>query len=267
MTRDRVLGALALVSLMVAPLVLLYDFAPAVFSRSAPALPLDTILSLKSALFAMALVAGGGTMAYIIYVAIRHSELFTTESTPLEPGWKREAFLAWIVVVAGLVGIAILLSAGTIGATGEPPEAEQQLDVGVSASHPTWSFENEHLGVRRDGQVRVPVDTAVHLTITSGDVMHNLAIHEMGVKQHAIPGEETSAWFVADETGEYDIVCAELCGEDHSEMTATLIVMEQDEYADYIEELTGDRPYEDGGGDGDGDVDGDGDNGGDGDGD
>lgn len=244
MNRDRILGGLALGSLLVAPLVLLYDFAPATITRSAPAFPLNTILSLKSAMFAMALIVGGGTMLYIIYVAIRHSELFASEPTPLHPGWKREAFVAWIVVVAGLVAIAILMTAGTLGAAEEPPESDQDLTINVTGQHPEWSFENEHLGVRRTGEVRVPVDTVVHLEITSGDVMHNLAIHEMGVKQHAIPGEETSAWFVAEETGEYDIVCAELCGEDHSRMTATLIVMEQDEYADYIEELTGESPYE-----------------------
>ncbi|WP_161945923.1 cytochrome c oxidase subunit II [Halalkaliarchaeum desulfuricum] len=253
MTRDRLLGGLALASLFVAPLVLVYDFAPATVTRTAPAFPLDTILSLKSALFAMALVMGGGTMAYLIYVAIRNSELFSTEATPMVPNWKRETFVAWIIVVAGLVGVAILMSAGTIGAAEEPPEVEQELTVEVTASHPQWSFENEHIGVRRTGELRVPVDTVVNLEITSGDVMHNLAIHEMGVKQHAIPGQETSAWFLTEEPGEYDIVCAELCGEDHSQMTATLIVMEQDEYADYIEELTGESPYDSDGGDDDGD--------------
>lgn len=250
MTSDRLLGGLALASLVVAPLVLLYDFLPAAATRSAPALPLDIIFSLKSAMFAMALIAGGATMVYIIYVAIAYSELFATESKPMIPGWKRETFLTWVIIVAGLVGVAILLSAGTIGATVEAPDVEQEMEVHVSSSHPTWSFENEHLGVRQDGEVRVPVDTAVHLTITSGDVMHNLAIHEMGVKQHAIPGKETSAWFVAEETGEYDIVCAELCGEDHSEMTATLIVMDQNEYEDYIVDLIGESPYENGSDDG-----------------
>lgn len=250
MRSDRLLGGLALASLMVAPLVLLYDFVPAATTRSAPALPLDTIFTLKSAMFAMAIIAGGATMAYIIYVVIAYSELFSTESKPMVPGWKRETFLTWVVVVAGLIGVAILLSAGTIGTTDEAPDVDQEMEVQVTSSHPTWSFENEHLGVRQDGEVRVPVDTAVHLTITSGDVMHNFAIHDMGVKQHAIPGEETSAWFVAEETAEYDIVCAELCGEDHSEMTATLIVMDQDEYEDYIVDLIGESPYENGNNDG-----------------
>lgn len=244
-SRDRLLGILAAASLLVAPMALLYDFVPAALARTAPAAPLDTLLSLKSAMFAIAVILGGGTMFYVIYVAIRNSELFEREATPMLPGWKREAFFAWLVIVAGLVGVAILLSAGTIGAADGPPETERELSVEVSSSHPQWSFENEHVGVRQTGELRVPVETAVTLEITSGDVMHNLAIHEMGVKQHAIPGQTTSAWFVAEEPGEYEIVCAELCGEDHSRMTATLIVMEQDDYVDYVEELTGERPYED----------------------
>lgn len=247
MSRDRLLGSLAIAALLVTPAALLYDFIPAALTRSAPALPLDTLLSLKSVMFAMAVLVGGATMVYVIYVAARYSELFTDESITLSPGWKRQAFVAWLVIVAGLVAVAILMTAGTVGTADGPPEAEQELEVVVSSSHPEWSFENEHLGVRRAGELTVPVDTAVKLEITSGDVMHNLAIHEMGVKQHAIPGETTTAWFIAEEPGEYDIVCTELCGEDHSKMTATLTVMEQDEYADYVEELTGERPYEDDG--------------------
>lgn len=244
MNRDWLLKVLAAAALFVAPAALLFDFVPAAMTQSAPSLPLDTILSLKSAMFAMAVVMGGGTMVYVIYVAIRNSELFVAEASPLEPGWKRQAFLAWLIAVGSLVAVAILLTAGTMGTADGPPETERDLHVQVSASHPEWNFENEHLGVRRTGEVRVPVDTAVELEIRSGDVMHALSIPEMGVKQHAIPGEETTAWFVAEETGEYDIVCAELCGEDHSKMTGTLIVMEVDEYADFIEDLIGERPYE-----------------------
>lgn len=243
MSRSRIVTALAVFALLVPPLILAYDFVPAALSRSAPALPLDQILGLKSVMFVMALFLGLTTMLFVVYVAIRHSELFVSESTAMLPGWKRELFLIWIVLVAGTVGIAVIMTAGTIGATGSPPEADQELTVSVSASHPTWSFENEHLGVRIDSEVRVPVDTLVHLEITAGDVMHNLAIHDLGVKQHAIPGKETSAWFIAEETGEYEIVCAELCGEDHSTMTATLIVMEMDEYNEFIEELTGEHPW------------------------
>lgn len=250
MTRHRLLTGLAAASLLVAPAALLYDFVPAALTRSATALPLDSMLTLKSVMFAIATIVGGATMLYVIYVAIKHSDLFVGEPTPLQPGWKRQAFVIWLVIVGGLMIVAILLTAGTIGTAAEPPETDQELTVEVSGSHPEWSFENEHLGVRRTGQLTVPVDTTVRLEIRAGDVMHNLAIPELGVKQHAIPGQETSAWFVAGETGEYDIVCTELCGEDHSRMTATLVVMEQDEYADYIEDLIGERPYENDGDDG-----------------
>lgn len=244
MTDRRLLTAAAAATLIVPPLVLIYDFVPAALTRSAPALPLDTILTLKSAMFTMAIILGLTTMMYVIYIGVRRSELFTDTPLPMRPGWKRGLFVAWIVLVGGAVAIAILMTAGTIGATESVPETEQELEVSVSSSHPTWSFENEHLGVRQEGVLRVPVDTLVRLEIRSGDVMHNLAIQELGVKQHAIPGVTTNAWFVAKETGEYDIVCTELCGEDHSQMTATLIVMDQDEYADYIEGITGERPWE-----------------------
>ena len=60
----------------------------------------------------------------------------------------------------------------------------------------------------------------------------------MRVKQDAVPGMKIPVWFRATETGEYDIVCAELCGWGHYKMKGRLIVQSQTEFERTMEEMT-----------------------------
>jgi cytochrome c oxidase subunit 2 len=78
--------------------------------------------------------------------------------------------------------------------------------------------------------MRVPEDTQVNLFVTSADVTHNFWIPDQRAKATALPGQNTTTWFEASETGNYTARCAELCGAGHSHMLATIEVVEQDEF-------------------------------------
>jgi cytochrome c oxidase subunit II len=52
----------------------------------------------------------------------------------------------------------------------------------------------------------------------------------MFIQQDAVPGREIPMWFVPTRTGEWDIVCAQLCGAGHAQMAATLRVIEPEEF-------------------------------------
>lgn len=45
----------------------------------------------------------------------------------------------------------------------------------------------------------------------------------------------TYAWFYADETGEYDILCTEYCGIDHSGMVGVLKIVPEEEFLEWLE--------------------------------
>ncbi|WP_460923428.1 cytochrome c oxidase subunit II [Salinarchaeum chitinilyticum] len=83
--------------------------------------------------------------------------------------------------------------------------------------------------------MRVPIAREIHIDTTSGDVWHNFGIPEFRVKSDAIPDETSETWFVADETGEFDIACYELCGSGHSGMTGTVIAMDNESYENWYE--------------------------------
>ena len=79
----------------------------------------------------------------------------------------------------------------------------------------------------------VPAGTVVQLDVTSRDVWHNYGIPEFRAKTDAIPDETTNTWFEADEPGLYEANCYELCGQGHSNMKGDVVVVEQQEFADW----------------------------------
>ena len=82
--------------------------------------------------------------------------------------------------------------------------------------------------------IYVPVDTKVVIRLMSQDVLHSFFIPNFRLKQDAVPGMEIPVWFEAQETGSYDLICAELCGWGHYKMAGKIHVLPKDEYAAWL---------------------------------
>jgi cytochrome c oxidase subunit 2 len=65
--------------------------------------------------------------------------------------------------------------------------------------------------------------------LKSSDVLHSFFLPQLRIKQDAVPGLTIPVWFDADEAGEYELVCAELCGWGHYKMRGRVTVHETDE--------------------------------------
>jgi len=91
----------------------------------------------------------------------------------------------------------------------------------------------------------VPRGEAVVLDLYSPDVLHSLYIPAFRVKEDVVPGINNKMWFEAYEEGEYDILCAEYCGERHSYMLSKVEVLSPEKYEEwYGEDLSGGNPSE-----------------------
>lgn len=82
--------------------------------------------------------------------------------------------------------------------------------------------------------ILVPVNRHVVAHLSSLDVIHSLAIPAMRVCQDVIPGMSLPVWFKPVKEGEYKITCAQLCGNSHYGMVATLKVVPQAEYDQWL---------------------------------
>ena len=86
------------------------------------------------------------------------------------------------------------------------------------------------------GELHLPVNRPAIIDVMSKDVIHDFCIPNMRAAQDAIPGSIIPMWFVPVKTGTYDVVCAQLCGNNHSLMKATLVVDNEADYKKWFDE-------------------------------
>ncbi len=78
--------------------------------------------------------------------------------------------------------------------------------------------------------LHLPVNEEIVLSIKSQDVLHSFFLPNLRVKQDVVPGMKQFVWFQANQTGVYDIVCAELCGWGHYKMRGRLTVEPREKF-------------------------------------
>lgn len=113
---------------------------------------------------------------------------------------------------------------------------EHDMEVDVEGFQFAWGYEYDN-GFETNDELIVPANQSVGLEVTSRDVMHNYGIRGLRAKSDAIPGQTTETWFQADDPGEYQAICFELCGNGHSSMREDVIVLPEEEF-EYSENAT-----------------------------
>ena len=72
--------------------------------------------------------------------------------------------------------------------------------------------------------------------LKSSDVLHSFFLPALRIKQDAVPGLTIPVWFDADQSGHYELVCAELCGWGHYKMRGNVTVHEsQHEFDEWMQ--------------------------------
>jgi cytochrome c oxidase subunit II len=89
------------------------------------------------------------------------------------------------------------------------------------------------LGV--DNEMVVPVNKVIRVQTTGADVIHAFAVPAFGIKIDSIPGRLNETWFKATKVGIYYGQCSELCGKDHAFMPIAVRVVEDQEFATWVE--------------------------------
>src|SRR5439155_19504348 len=90
------------------------------------------------------------------------------------------------------------------------------------------------------GEMHVPVNKPVIAYVSSRDVIHSFKVIAMRVTQDAIPGMRIPIWFLPTEKGRYQINCAQLCGNAHSQMSSGILVVEdQPEFDKWLASKSG----------------------------
>lgn len=156
-------------------------------------------------------------------------------STKIEVVWTVIPLV--ILVALFFVGLAPFVNASVVPANA--------LEVQVTAQKWNWSFKYPN-GTTSPGKLVVPKGKPVRLILSATDVLHSFYVPEFRIKQDAIPGVYSSVWFEATETKDVLVECAEYCGAPlgdiaadqpggHSDMQATISIMEEAKFKEWLE--------------------------------
>jgi cytochrome c oxidase subunit 2 len=187
-------------------------------------------------------------------------------NTPLEIGWTVGAAVLLVVLAvvtfiylpgirnpAGPSTNGLNVAAGTqfasIDQKPPPGNPKTSVTVRVNGQQYLWRYDYPN-GAYSFYDMVVPYDTTIVLDIVSSDVAHSWWIPKLGGKADAIPPASkyvNHTWFKVTKkdnktygrfTGAsyFHGVCAELCGDNHADMRARVIVLPPDQYLQWVDQ-------------------------------
>ncbi|PZA07997.1 MULTISPECIES: cytochrome c oxidase subunit II [unclassified Meiothermus] len=251
--------ALTLVAMIVATIFLtvakVWWFAPLASNWGS----LDTLIVITFAVTGLALVGVNLFIAYSVYYHRAQKDrkaLFFVDNPRLE----------WGLIAVTTVGIVVLLGPGLYYYAQLIRPPQNHMVVEVLTQQWLWSYrypgKDGVLGpasIKRftpanqfgldpqapasqddipvlGGPLALPVGQPVLLRMRSNDVIHSFYVPEFRVKWDVVPGMVTEVWFTPTKTGEFQVICAELCGVGHYSMVGKVVVMEPDAFQKWLSE-------------------------------
>lgn len=207
----------------------------------------------------------------VVYVAIllfvgycmwrfRYQEGRRSEYEPENPK------LEWWLTVATSVGVAVMLAPGLIAWQQFITVPKDATEFEVLGQQWQWNFRlpgkdgtlgktdtrnispenpfgidvNDPKGkddvlIQAD-DLHLPVDKPVKVLLRSIDVLHDFYVPQFRGKMDMIPGMVTYFWFTPTRTGDFEILCAELCGVGHHAMRGKVVIDNESDYQAWLAE-------------------------------
>ena len=110
-----------------------------------------------------------------------------------------------------------------------------ELIINVTGMQYAWIFNYPDTDLTT-GELHVPIGKKVEINMTANDVIHAFWVPEFRIKQDAIPGRRTNLSFTPRKAGDYQLICAELCGPYHGVMKSQVVVESQEAFDSWMQE-------------------------------
>ncbi len=165
--------------------------------------------------------------------------------------------IAWTAVPLILVIAMIVVSSVALAQNNRVPD--DALRVEVWGQQFAWTFlyppegmdpgEDKMACLERDKGVivdgckispnlRLPVGRSARLYLSARDVIHSFWVPEFRQKQDAVPGITTEITVTPTKTGNYRLICTELCGLGHALMRTRAIVTSAPDFERWLSSRT-----------------------------
>ncbi|QDU72684.1 cytochrome c oxidase subunit II [Mucisphaera calidilacus] len=148
-----------------------------------------------------------------------------------------------------VIAVLVFFTMGFVGYRDMAVAPSNTYQIVVTGFKWGWLFQYPN-GVT-DQNLYVPADRPVELVMQSSDVIHSVFIPDFRVKKDCVPGRYNKLWFETsfdDETAvalegndlgiranTHNLFCTEYCGNQHSQMLATVYVLRPADFAAWLE--------------------------------
>jgi cytochrome c oxidase subunit 2 len=156
----------------------------------------------------------------------------TGDGAPIHGNTRLE--IIW-VTIPFLIVTALAVYAAVVLAQIEKKKPNE-LQVRAIGQQFTWTFEYTQGGKKfKADQLYLPINRPVYVKINTKDVLHSFWVPAYRLKEDAVPGQTDHVRFTPDRLGNYEVVCAELCGAGHATMRVKTAVVTPQAYQKWVQ--------------------------------
>jgi cytochrome c oxidase subunit 2 len=197
---------------------------------SGPTKHVETVDAVMFYIVAIAVVLLLGITVTMIYFVFKYNRKKGHEPVDIHGSIVLETI--WVIIPTLLV--LSMFYYGFKGYIELRTYPENSMEINVTARQWDWTFKYAN-GIQTD-TLYIPQGQPIKLLMESVDVNHSFFVPAFRIKEDVIAGKINTLGFTADETGDYDIACAEYCGLKHSMMYTKIVVMPEKEFNDWYSE-------------------------------
>ncbi|HEY8885459.1 MAG TPA: cytochrome c oxidase subunit II [Chloroflexota bacterium] len=215
-------------------IALVVGSAVASADSSSPLTPASAVATATANLFWVIVAIAG-----IIFVGVEGVLFYALFAYRQRPGREAAQFhgstwleITWTAIPALILLVVFVLTVKTVVANQLP--AGDPLEIRAVAHQWWWEFDYPAEGITTANELHVPVGERVVVKLSSVDVIHSFWIPSLVPKLDAVPGQDRTLWFDANQAGDYAGRCAEFCGVEHTWMLFRVVAQSPDEYAAWI---------------------------------
>lgn len=160
------------------------------------------------------------------------------EKAKYRPNWDHNnklEMLWWGIPIAIIAVLAVVtwVTSHTLDPFRAIEHEKQPVKVQVVAMEWKWLFIYEETGIASVNELHLPTDRPVEFTITSDGAMNSFWIPKLGSQIYAMAGMSTKLNLLADKTGVFEGVSANISGEGFADMKFSVVVTNENEFNDW----------------------------------
>ncbi len=183
-------------------------------------------------------------LAFVIAVLAVSVVRFRSRGAPAEDGppvrGNPRTYALWLGVTGALT-VVLIINPGLVGLSEIRGEPREDMVVQVEGARWFWTISYPAEDVSTSTELVVPADTRIRFEVTSLDILHAFWVPAFRMKVDAVPGLTTEARVTTQEPAAFEddpglrLQCAELCGTGHAIMVIPVRVLDQAEFAAWVE--------------------------------